>query len=69
VVGNDVDMRPRTMLWQNGWDYNHGTGHGIGYWLNVHEGSQEIYLLFVVNVKFGSLCREHLKLVQSSREM
>jgi len=38
ATGSQIDARARTPLWQNGWDYNHGTGHGIGYWLNVHEG-------------------------------
>ncbi len=38
VVGSDIDARTRTYLWRNGWDFNHGTGHGIGYFLNVHEG-------------------------------
>jgi len=36
-----LDARARIPLWQNGWNYNHGTGHGVGYWLNVHEGSPE----------------------------
>ena len=38
ATGSDIDVRARTPLWQNGWDYNHGTGHGLGYFLNVHEG-------------------------------
>jgi len=42
TTGRDIDIRARTPLWQNGWNYNHGTGHGIGYWLNVHEGSPKI---------------------------
>jgi len=37
-IGNDFDARARAPLWKNGWDYNHGTGHGIGYYLSVHEG-------------------------------
>ncbi|KAK2185540.1 hypothetical protein NP493_231g03020 [Ridgeia piscesae] len=36
--GNDLDARTRNILWENGWDYRHGTGHGIGYFLTVHEG-------------------------------
>jgi len=46
MIGGEIDTRARAPLWQNGWDYNHGTGHGIGYWLNVHEG--ERLLLFVI---------------------
>ena len=37
-IGNDLDARTRNILWENGWDYRHGTGHGIGYFLTVHEG-------------------------------
>ena len=49
VPGRDIDVRARNKLWQRGWDFNHGTGHGIGYFLNVHEGKQpdcffDIYL-------------------------
>jgi Xaa-Pro aminopeptidase len=29
-------------LWEHGFDYNHGTGHGVGCFLNVHEGPQSI---------------------------
>jgi len=42
TYGRDIDGRARTPLWQNGWNYNHGTGHGIGYFLNVHEGPGRI---------------------------
>ena len=38
LTGNDFDVIPRRWLWQKGLDYNHGTGHGVGYFLNVHEG-------------------------------
>lgn len=37
-----LDTLARTPLWQNGLDYGHGTGHGVGYFLNVHEGPQVI---------------------------
>lgn len=42
LYGNDFDARARAPLWKNGWDYNHGTGHGIGYYLSVHEGPGRI---------------------------
>lgn len=42
LYGSDIDARTRAILWQNGWDYNHGTGHGIGYYLSVHEGPGRI---------------------------
>jgi Xaa-Pro aminopeptidase len=35
-----VDAVARAPLWQHGLDYGHGTGHGVGYFLNVHEGPQ-----------------------------
>lgn len=36
--GMQLDYIAREPLWQHGMDYNHGTGHGVGYLLNVHEG-------------------------------
>ncbi len=35
-----IDAVARAPLWQRGLDYGHGTGHGVGYFLNVHEGPQ-----------------------------
>ena len=40
--GMDLDVLARQFLWQNGKDYAHGTGHGVGNCLNVHEGPQRI---------------------------
>jgi len=37
-----LDAIARAPLWQLGLDYGHGTGHGVGYFLNVHEGPQSI---------------------------
>ena len=37
-----LDALARAPLWQAGLDYGHGTGHGVGYCLNVHEGPQSI---------------------------
>lgn len=42
VTGRFLDAYARAPLWEYGIDYNHGTGHGIGYILNVHEGPQNI---------------------------
>ena len=36
--GTDLDVLARRRLWEAGLDYNHATGHGVGYFLNVHEG-------------------------------
>ncbi len=41
-TGINLDTYARAPLWEAGVDYNHGTGHGIGYRLNVHEGPQAI---------------------------
>lgn len=38
VLGCQIDAMARQFLWQQGLDYGHGTGHGIGAYLNVHEG-------------------------------
>ncbi len=37
-----LDAIARAPLWAQGLDYGHGTGHGVGYFLNVHEGPQSI---------------------------
>jgi len=37
-----LDAFARLPLWQAGLDYGHGTGHGVGYFMNVHEGPQSI---------------------------
>ena len=37
-TGQNLDYLAREPLWRMGEDYNHGTGHGVGYFLNVHEG-------------------------------
>jgi Xaa-Pro aminopeptidase len=40
--GPMLDALARAPLWAEGLDYGHGTGHGVGYFLNVHEGPQSI---------------------------
>lgn len=37
-VGHLLDSFARAALWESGLDYLHGTGHGVGCFLNVHEG-------------------------------
>lgn len=37
-----IDILARNQLWRHGLDYGHGTGHGVGYFMNVHEGPQTI---------------------------
>ena len=38
TCGSQLEVLARMYLWDNGLNYLHGTGHGIGYFLNVHEG-------------------------------
>ena len=42
TTGAQLDSLARQFLWQAGLDYDHGTGHGVGAYLNVHEGPQRI---------------------------
>ena len=42
TCGSDIDIEARKPLKQINLDYAHGTGHGVGYFLNVHEGPQAI---------------------------
>lgn len=41
--GWNLDFAARRPLWENGLDYNHGTGHGVGFMLNVHEPGNFIH--------------------------
>lgn len=38
ISGADMDILARMHLWNKGLDFKHGTGHGVGTYLNVHEG-------------------------------
>jgi len=40
--GNQLDVMARQPLWQHGLNFRHGTGHGVGFFMNVHEGPQSI---------------------------
>lgn len=42
ITGSNLDTLARMPLWQAGLDYDHGTGHGVGVFLGVHEGPQRI---------------------------
>ena len=42
TTGNDLDLLARLPLWKNDMNYGHGTGHGVGSCLNVHEGPHRI---------------------------
>ncbi len=42
TTGSQLDILARQFLWAEGLDYKHGTGHGVGHYLCVHEGPQGI---------------------------
>jgi Xaa-Pro aminopeptidase len=48
-----LDTIARMPVWQAGADYGHGTGHGVGYFMNVHEGPQSIAYRATVNPNMG----------------
>lgn len=49
TTGYLLDVLARRALWEDGLDYRHGTGHGVGHFLNVHEGPQGIGTRAVFN--------------------
>ena len=51
VCGQNLDVLARGPLWESGLDYNHGTGHGVGFILNVHEGPQRFHWRISPNVQ------------------
>ena len=53
--GSEIDHSARKPLKNIGLDYPHGTGHGVGYFLNVHEGPQSFSRKNKVNLKPGMI--------------
>ena len=54
-TGKKIDINARKYLKRNGLNYGHGTGHGVGYFLNVHEGPQAISKFNSVKIKEGMI--------------
>ena len=54
-IGKKIDLRARKFLKKNNLDYAHGTGHGVGFFLNVHEGPQSISKFNKVKIKEGMI--------------
>ena len=54
-TGSHVDQNARKFLKKIKLDYPHGTGHGVGYFLNVHEGPQSLSRNNKVNLKNGMI--------------
>jgi Xaa-Pro aminopeptidase len=53
--GAQLDSLARVPLWQAGLDFDHGTGHGVGSYLSVHEGPARISKLGTVPLKHGMI--------------
>ena len=54
-TGKKIDIRARKFLKKEGLDYAHGTGHGVGFFLNVHEGPQSISKHNSIKIKSGMI--------------
>jgi Xaa-Pro aminopeptidase len=54
--GLDLDPLARVHLWAHGLDYDHGTGHGVGSFLSVHEGPQSISRRGIAALEPGMIC-------------
>ena len=54
-IGSKIDKRARQFLKKSNLDYAHGTGHGVGFFLNVHEGPQSISKINKVKIKEGMI--------------
>ena len=54
-TGKKIDRRARKFLKRDGLDYAHGTGHGVGFFLNVHEGPQSISKHNSIKIKNGMI--------------
>ncbi len=54
-IGKKIDIRARKFLKKINLDYAHGTGHGVGFFLNVHEGPQSISKINKVKIKEGMI--------------
>ena len=54
-IGKKIDKRARKFLNKSKLDYAHGTGHGVGFFLNVHEGPQSITKINKIKIKEGMI--------------
>ncbi len=54
-IGKKIDIRARKFLKESNLDYAHGTGHGVGFFLNVHEGPQSISKINNVKIEQGMI--------------
>lgn len=63
LLGREIDAVARRALWDVGLDYRHGTGHGIGAYLSVHEGR------FKVQAIIRQLASPYKKKTETFREL
>ncbi len=54
-TGKKIDRRARKFLKESNLDYAHGTGHGVGFFLNVHEGPQSITKINNIKIRKGMI--------------
>ena len=54
-IGKKIDARARKFLNKSNLDYAHGTGHGVGFFLNVHEGPQSITKINSIKIREGMI--------------
>jgi Xaa-Pro aminopeptidase len=54
-TGKKIDARARKFLNKSNLDYAHGTGHGVGFFLNVHEGPQAITKINSIKIREGMI--------------
>ena len=54
-TGKKIDVRARKFLKKDGLDYAHSTGHGVGFFLNVHEGPQSISKFNSIKIEKGMI--------------
>ena len=54
-IGKKIDKKAREFLKKDNLDYEHGTGHGVGFFLNVHEGPQSISKINKIKIIQGMI--------------
>ena len=67
-IGKKIDKRARKFLNESNLDYAHGTGHGVGFFLNVHEGPQSITKINKVKIKPGMILSNEQVIIKTILE-
>ena len=66
LTGRDLDVLARSPLWSIGKIYRHGTGHGLGAYLNVHEGISQILYYHVDVSRIARVRKTNMKYIDIS---